>query len=109
MGRSSGIRGAGCDRVVRRCYQHCWGGNRVFVRVDSVTDKTISRPASQGSLFEKTAIDRVFHKLASTGRSEIFSCLSFLDCEEFIGAKKHLVLSLRSQTGPLGSNSFAIA
>src|SRR5262245_48298779 len=50
MGCSSGIRGAGCDRVVRRCYQHCWGGNRVFVRVDSVTDDTINRPASQESL-----------------------------------------------------------
>jgi hypothetical protein len=33
---------------------------------------------------------------------------SLLDYQEFIGAKKHLVLSLRSQTGPLASDSFAI-
>jgi hypothetical protein len=36
------------------------------------------------------------------------TALRRLDYEEFIGAKKHLVLSLRSQTGPLGPNSFAI-
>ena len=39
------IRGAGCDRAVCRCYGHCWGSNRVFVRVDSVTDDTIYRPS----------------------------------------------------------------
>src|SRR5262245_29181715 len=50
MARSSRIRGAGCDRAVCRCYEHCWGSNRVFVRVDSVTDNTINRPASQESL-----------------------------------------------------------
>src|SRR5262245_6747400 len=46
--------------------------------------------------------------LNPTRLARAHASLPFLDYEEFIGAKKHLVLGLLSQTGPpQRSNSFA--